>query len=68
MVNKHLFKSFVYGKGDNLTACAEIIETSSDNLSKKLNGKSKFTVDQIEKFVRHYGCTSEETMAIFFEM
>lgn len=66
MVNKNLFKGKVYSVGDNLYRCAKAIGCSQDNLSKKLNGKSNFTVEQIEMFVRHYKCTAEETMRIFF--
>lgn len=67
MVNKNLFKGKVYSVGDNLYKAAKAIGCSQDNLSKKLNGKSNFTVDQIKMFVEHYKCTPDETVRIFFD-
>ena len=66
MVDRDRLKGIVYAKVETLTKCSDVIGTSKDNLSKKLKGKSKFTVDQIEKFVLHYKCSSDEAFQIFF--
>lgn len=66
MFNKDLYRSEVIAHGDTLKDAAAVIGCSEAGHSLKVNGKSDFTREEIERFRDHYGTTDEKLVSIFF--
>ena len=66
MVKKNLFESKMKVFEDNQTSLAEFLGISVPTFNYKLNGKSVFTLTEIQKIKERYNLTPEELDEIFF--
>lgn len=60
-------KMVLYGDEDFSNCLADIIGTSRQTASAKLNGQSKFTQPEISLVAKRYNLTGEEIRKIFVE-
>lgn len=68
-MNAQLLKSkmVLHGDEDFSTCLADVIGTSRQTASAKLDGRSKFTQPEISLIVKRYNLTGEEIREIFVE-
>ena len=66
MVKKNLLEAKMKIFGDNQSSLAEALNISLATFNYKLNGKSEFTRDEIQKIKERYNLTAEEIDEIFF--
>lgn len=66
MVKKNLLEAKMKIYGDTQKDLAEVIGISLQTFNLKLNGKSEFTRDEIQKIKVRYNLTAEEIDEIFF--
>ena len=66
MVKKNLLEAKMKIFGDTQSDLAEALEISLSTFNYKLNGKSEFTRDEIQKIKERYNLTAEEIDEIFF--
>ncbi len=66
MFNKDLYRAEVIAHGDTMKDAAIVIGCSEAGHSLKVNGKSDFTREEIERFRDHYGTPDDRLVGIFF--
>ena len=66
MMKVNVFNSKMALYGDTIESLAEYLEISRQTLSMKIQGKSEFKRDEIDKIISRYHLTPEETHEIFF--
>lgn len=66
MFNKNEFCGRVRSKGLTLEKIAEYLGINSATLTRKMNGKSDFTRNEIEMLRKKLALTTEELQLIFF--
>ena len=62
----NVFNSKMALYGDTIESLAEYLEISRQTLSWKIQGKTEFKRDEIDKIITRYELTPEETHEIFF--
>ena len=65
-MKQNVFNSKMALFEDNIERLAEHLEISRQTLSQKIDGKSEFKRDEIDKIITRYKLTPEETHEIFF--
>lgn len=67
MINANLLRGKIVANGYTQTTFAEKLAMSKNTLCLKINGKSDFSIGQVEAMCQLLGInTPEEIMAIFF--
>lgn len=66
MLDKNLFKSVVVRKGYTQDTLAAAIEMSANTMSSRVNGKSCFDTDEIDKICDILDITNNEEKAAIF--
>lgn len=54
------FKAYCVEHDIKQSEISEIIGVGLQNVNKKLNGKQKFTLEQVEKLCRHFGISADD--------
>lgn len=65
-MNKNKFKYFVAEKGLTIKEVAEKMNMNQSTISRKLNGISDFTRDEILQYQKIVDISDEELMSVFF--
>lgn len=66
MFNKDLFRAKIVANGKTMKDAATAIGCSEASLSRKVNGTSDFTRNEIQLFREAFGLSSEDVYSIFF--
>lgn len=66
MFNRDLFRAKIVANGKTMKDAATAIGCSEASLSRKVNGTSDFTRNEIQLFRKAFGLSSEEVSLIFF--
>lgn len=66
MFNRDLFRAKVVERGKTMRDAATAIGCSEATLSRKVNGLSDFTRNEIQLFRQSFGLSPEEVEHIFF--
>lgn len=66
MFNRDLFRAKIVANGKTMKDAATAIGCSEASLSRKVNGTSDFTRNEIQLFREAFGLSSEEVSLIFF--
>lgn len=66
MLDKNLFKSVVVRKGYTQDTLASALEMSANTMSSRVNGKSCFDTDEIDRICEILDITSNEEKAAIF--
>lgn len=65
MVNLNKLKGKLTEKELTYIKCAEVLDVTVATFCKKMNGKTKFTVEEANDLSRALGLTNEEKIEIF---
>lgn len=65
-MNANKLRYYIAERGKTLTDFEAALGISKAALYRKMNGKSEFTREEIQKAIFWLGLSDEETMAIFF--
>lgn len=66
MFNKNKFRAKVYERGQTLEKVADFIGKNPATITRKLNGESEFTRNEIQQLISFLNLSDEEVKDIFF--